>query len=189
MVELQHRASAPLELLPFSHAPVADFDSPGFQPVKRAVKAALHTDQGGLCVYCEQNLAAEAGHVEHIKPKGGPNAYPHLCFTYTNLAHSCNSDRTCGHKKGGGLLQEPGPGCNAVWVLLTDGAIDAASGLTRGQVHQARQMRDMLGLNQPALSRERQKYMDVFVRLLETSPEDARIFLVAAPFRHMLARV
>jgi uncharacterized protein (TIGR02646 family) len=190
MVELQHRANVPPELLPFANALVAEFDSPEFQPTKRVVKAALHADQGGLCVYCEQYLDAQAGHIEHIKPKGGPHAHPHLCFLYANFAHSCSNDRTCGHKKGAGLLPtEPGPGCNAEWVLLTDGAIDVVSGLTRSQKQRPEQTRDMLGLNNPVLCQERKKYVHAFITVLKEFPNDASAFLVSVPFRHILTRV
>lgn len=86
MVELQHRAQPTLALTQFLVAnptlTVSDFDSLAFRPVKDAVKADLHADQGGLCVYCEKKLAANEGQVEHIKPKAGPNGHPALCFTY-----------------------------------------------------------------------------------------------------------
>lgn len=114
----QHRAVPTPVLTAFNAAnpaaTVAEFSSQAFQPVKTAVKADLNKDQGGLCVYCEGNLAPDAGQVEHIKPKGGPNAYPLLCFKYSNDAHSCINTKTCGQKKKNGLLPvEPGPGCNA----------------------------------------------------------------------------
>jgi uncharacterized protein (TIGR02646 family) len=190
MVELQHRANVPPELLPFTNALATDFDGLGFRPVKKIVKACLHADQDGLCVYCEQHLRAEEGHIEHIKPKGGPNAHPHLCFVYTNLAHSCSNDRTCGHKKGASLLPtEPAPSCNSDWILLTDGALGVVDGLSRGQRHRARQTRDMLGLNNAVLCQERKKYVAIFIALLREFPHDAGAFLVSVPFRHILARV
>ncbi len=57
MVELQHRAVPTPALTAFNAsnpaATVNDFDSQAFQIVKNTVKADLHADQGGLCVYCE----------------------------------------------------------------------------------------------------------------------------------------
>ena len=92
MVELQHRPIPTPALTAYiaSHPGIAvpDFDNLIFQPVKTAVKADLNQDQDGLCVYCETHLKANVGQVEHIKPKAGPNAHPHLCFSYTNYANS-----------------------------------------------------------------------------------------------------
>lgn len=194
MVELQHRAAIPLELHSFlqahPRAGVADFDSWKFQPAKRAVKAALSADQEGLCVYCERRLAADDGQLEHIKPKGGPNAHPLLCFTYTNFAHSCINDHTCGQKKQNGLLPiEPGPNCNADWTLSTDGAIEPTGNQTRARKHAVRQTRDMLGLNNAALMLERRRFLDTFVRVLRETPNDSHQFLDLVPFRYILGTV
>lgn len=134
MIELRHTATVPaLEDYLHQHPDAAtdDFDSLEFHPVKQQVRATLSSEQGGLCVYCEQLLAADTGQVEHIKPKSGPSAHPELAFVYTNYAHSCINNKTCGQKKKAGLLPiEPGPGCNHDFILLTDGQIAAKSGLT-----------------------------------------------------------
>lgn len=99
------------------------FDDPGFKLVKDAVKAALNQDQAGLCAYCERQLLATVGQVDHIKPKGGKHGRPDLCFTYTNFSHSCISNKICGQKKSAGLLPiEPGPGCNQQLVYSTTDA-------------------------------------------------------------------
>ena len=193
MIELQHRPIPTPALSSFvaTHpgATVSDFDSKTFQPIKTAVKADLNQDQGGLCVYCESKLAADAGQVEHIKPKGGPNAHPHACFAYTNYAHSCINPKTCGQKKGSGLLPiEPAPGCNANWTLSTDGTIEPVAGLTRAHQHQVRQTRDMLGLNKDAnLVDERQRWFKNALTVLQQASVDLPLFLQAAPFRHILA--
>ena len=195
MVELQHRHTPTPSLTAFVAAhpgiTATDFDSLAFQPVKAVVKADLNEDQGGLCVYCESKLAADAGQVEHIKPKGGKNAHPHLCFSYTNFAHSCINPKTCGQKKNNGLLPiEPGPGCNADWTLSTDGTIEPAAGLTRRGVHQVCQTRDMLGLNKDSnLVDERQRWLKSVLAVLQQAPDDLPLFLQEAPFRHILATV
>lgn len=195
MVELQHTLPAPAALAQFCalnpNATPADFDGLAFSTVKAAVKAALHQEQGGLCVYCEQMLAATAGQVEHIKPKGGPNAQPALCFTYTNYAHSCIKPKTCGQKKKSGLLPiEPGLGCNDAWTLSTDGTIEPVSGLTRARRHEVRQTRDMLGLNADSdLVIERQKWLQQVLTILQQAPDEVNDFLKSAPYRHILATV
>ena len=195
MVELQHRTVPTAALCAFNtakpSAAVADFDSPVFAPVKRAVKADLNADQDGLCVYCESKLAADAGHVEHIKPKAGKHARPDLCFTYTNLAHSCSNSKTCGHHKQAKLLLiEPAPGCNAKWTLSTDGTIEPIAGLSKQQNHAVRHTRNMLGLNADAnLVDERQRWLRNALLVLRQKPGDIHIFLQSAPYRHMLATV
>ena len=60
---------------------------------RKQLKAALHTRQNGLCVYCEialensdnQNIGS---HVDHILPK---EKHPALTFDYHNLVLSCFS--------------------------------------------------------------------------------------------------
>lgn len=195
MVELQHRATPTPALTAFiaAHpgAAVADFDSKAFAPVKRAVKADLNLDQGGLCVYCESPLAPTSGQVEHIKPKAGGNGHPHLCFAYTNYAHSCINPKTCGHRKGNGLLPiEPSPGCNTQWTLSTNGTIEPIADLPRKQLHIVRQTRDMLGLNADAnLVDERKRWVANTLAVLQQAPNDIHLFLHTAPYRHMLATV
>lgn len=193
MVELQHRVLPTAALTAFTlanpAAVVADFDGLAFQPVKTAVKADLNQDQGGLCVYCEKRLAKHEGQVEHIKPKAGPNAQPQLCFSYANYAHSCINSRTCGQKKGDGLLPiEPGPGCNAEWTLSTDGTIEPIAGLTRQRRHAVEQTRGMLGLNSDSnLVDERRRWLLNAITVLQQAPADLPAFIQTAPYRYMLA--
>lgn len=193
MVELQHRAIPTPLLTQFVAAhpglSVKGFDSLVFRPVKDAVKADLNADQGGLCAYCEGRLAATDGQVEHIKPKGGPNAHANLCYVYSNYAHSCINAKTCGQQKKNGILPiEPGPGCNVNWSLSTDGTIEPVPGLTRRQHHAVRQTRDMLGLNKDSnLVDERQRWLKSALAILQQAPNDIQQFLQQAPYRHILA--
>lgn len=195
MVELQHRTVPTQALRTFvaanPGAGVDDFDSPAFRPIKLAVKADLNQDQGGLCVYCEIHLSPQSGQVEHIKPKAGANAHPHLCFSYTNYAHSCINPKSCGQKKKNGLLPiEPGPGCNAQWTLSTDGTVEPRTHLTRAQHHAVRQTRDMLGLNADSnLVDERKRWLAQTIAVLQSAPHEIHVFIQAAPFRHLLVTV
>jgi uncharacterized protein (TIGR02646 family) len=195
VVELHHRSGGVTILQAFlanhPRAQISDWDSQTFQPVKRQVKQALHEDQQGLCIYCERKIDATDGQIDHIKPKSGPHADPYLCFIYTNHAHSCINNKTCGQKKKHGLLPiEPGPGCNRQWTLSTDGAVEPVAGLTRHQKHGVTQTRGMLGLNADArLVDERQKWLTSSIEVLKASPEDITAFLQDSPFRHILATV
>ncbi|MFZ4288824.1 retron system putative HNH endonuclease [Variovorax sp. HJSM1_2] len=189
MVELEHRAQEPAVLTQFRadhpNAGPADFDDLS----KPEIKAALNEDQDGLCAYCEMVLPANGGQIDHIKPKGGANAHTHLCFTYTNYAHSCVNPKTCGQKKKSGLLPiEPGPGCNNEWELFTDGTIEPIANLARQRVHQVKQTRDMLGLNADSnLVDERKRWFARTIEVLKQAPDDIQLFLDTAPFRHILA--
>lgn len=193
MVELQHRMNGVPALHTYTaghpQASVLEWESATFQTVKRQVKRALNEDQQGLCAYCERKLSPSEGQIDHIKPKSGPNAHPALCFIYTNYAQSCINNKTCGQKKGHGLLPiEPGPGCNQWWSLSTDGTVEPIAGLTRKQKHEITQTRDMLGLNKDsALVDDRQKWFNSALEVLRTSPNDLTDFLNSSPFRHILA--
>lgn len=193
MVELEHRTIPTPRLTQYLNdnpaVTVADFDGKLFGPVKRLVKADLHQDQGGLCVYCEQLLEANEGQVEHIKPKAGANAHPHLCFDYNNYAHSCINSKTCGQRKRDRLLPiEPGLGCNDQWAIVVDsGLIAPLPNLSRGQCHSVKQTRDMLGLNADSnLVNERKKWFNQAVEVLKVAPDDIDQFLQSAPFRVLI---
>lgn len=193
MIELQHRSVEPEKLREFRrnfpNAGKDDFNGPNFSSAKRAVKAALHEDQDGMCAYCERLLSPDSGQIDHIKPKGGANAHPHLCFTYTNFAHSCIDDKTCGQKKKDGLLPiEPGPGCNDRWELSTNGKIEPLSPLSRSEKHNVKKTRDMLGLNTPDLTKDREEWFKSAISTLERCPDDIDIFLQDAPFRVIIAK-
>lgn len=193
MIELQHRSIPTPTLTQFiANNPTAtpkDFNGLSFQPIKQAVKADLNADQGGLCVYCESRLEPNAGQIEHIKPKSGPNAHPHLCFSYTNYAHSCINPKTCGQKKKDGLLPiEPKAGCNAEWILSTDGTIEPHPDLTRQRRHAVVQTRDMLGLNKDSnLVDERQRWFRNTLSVLQQAPNDLADFLDTAPYKYILS--
>ncbi len=192
MVELQHRTTPTPLLTDFVAAcpelSATDFDTRAFTPVKQAIKADLNEDQGGLCVYCEKTLPATEGQIDHIKPKAGTNGRPDLCFVYHNYAHSCINPKTCGQKKQNGLLPiEPGPGCNAEWVLSTDGTIEPLPELTRRRRHDVIQTRDMLGLQDANLVDERRRWFASAITILKQAPDDFSEFLQHAPYRHILA--
>lgn len=192
MIEINHRNPEPTQLSEFVAAKgvvkTDDFNSLEFQSVKLAVKACLNEDQGGLCAYCESKIGPRDGQIDHIKPKGGKNAHPHLCFTYSNYAHSCISDKRCGQKKRDGILPiEPTVGCNDFWQLSTDGTIEAKLGLAKKQRHDVRQTLDMLGLNRDAgLVDERRRWFLNTIEILRDFPGEIDAYLADAPFRQIL---
>ena len=112
---------------------ISDFDKDKeFNKIKPFIKAQLHKEQNGLCVYCERKLTKDEGQIEHIKPKKGKYAYPHLCFQYSNYAHGCINPKTCGQKKRDLLLPiEPKIGCNNKFSLSTDGFIIPRENLSK----------------------------------------------------------
>ncbi len=196
MVEFTRRHPEPPELAAYRganpSAGPADFSSATFHPTKQAVKRALHSDQGGLCAYCESPLGPDAGQIDHVKPKGGPHAHPHLTFVYDNYVHGCcHEPRHCGQKKADRLLHiEPGPaGCNDRFTLSTNGEIDARTDLSRQERHLVRTTRDQLGLNYSALRVEREKWINSSLTLLQTSVADFEAFIADKPFRYILRRL
>ena len=195
MVELQHSTVPPALITFLAENPAATvsyFDDQAFKPVKDVVKAALNGDQNGLCVYCEKIMSPSEGQVEHIKPKGGINAHPDLCFSYTNLVQSCINSKTCGQKKAAGILPiEPSIGCNDKWIFsVTDASIQPIVGLTKSQRHPVRQTLDMLGLNRdPALVQERKKWFAKVEQVLKEAPQDVDLFLQVIPYRYIFATV
>lgn len=200
MVELIRRSSHPPKLVAYISTPPgpnpADFD--GRTPFTRhggtppspkdQTKAYLNADQGGICVYCEQQLAPNEGHLEHIKPK---SAYPLLTFDYTNLAQSCQATHHCGHNKSEATLPfEPGPGCNAKWTLVSaTGAIDAISGLSPADRHAANQTYQILGLNKAPLPDARLAEIGRLKQVLAAAPHAASAYFASTQFRFILRRL
>lgn len=194
MIELRRRQIEPQELTDFNNnypnAGVEYFDRVEFASAKKAIKKALNRDQGELCVYCERQLAADSGHVEHVKPKDANGGRPDFCFTYENLAHSCDNKKTCGHKKKNHYLPiEPGPGCNKKLSISTDGKIVPIGDLSKSERHQIRSgVVDRLGLNNDTtLVSERKKLLENFIIVLKAAPDSAAEFLSDKPFSHIFS--
>ncbi len=194
MVELQH-GPEPQELAQYraSHpqAGPKDFGTQAFTPTKQVVKACLHRDQGGLCVYCERQLQPTDGQVEHIKPKGGLYGCSHLTFIYQNYAHSCKNEKTCGQKKGHTPLPiEPWPGCNADWTLSTDGTIEPVLGLSKQRKHEVTHTCWILGLNNDAgLIDDRKRHLMNALQCAQMDPDELDLFLSEHPFRYITSTV
>lgn len=183
MIELQHQ-DEPVVLEKYRQQhPQANWETAGFQPVKEETRHALHIEQDGLCVYCEQKICLDEGHVEHIKPKG---KYPAQRFVYNNLAHSCNGQKHCGHNKGGHEIAiEPRQDCNRYFELRErDGILEPAADLNEDEEQQARETLRIIGLNNAKLSNKREQFAAV-IRYL-ANPQEVTEFLQTAPFRWSL---
>lgn len=183
MIELKH-IHEPVELSEYRRRnPASTWDDAAFNVVKPIVRQQLNQEQEGLCVYCENTLPDNEGHIEHIKSK---RLNPTLTFVYENLSRSCDGPGHCGHHKKRQILPiEPRTGCNRYFILQAlDGKLAPAPGLQRNETQDAKNTLQILGLNAPALARLRKSYVDT-VRYLSNSAEIAD-FVSTAPFRWSL---
>ncbi len=188
MIELQHH-NEPESLIKYRRDnPNVQWGEDDFWPVKKEIRHTLHTEQEGLCVYCEKEIGQNDGHVEHVKPKGKPE-FSALTFAFDNLAHSCDSSEHCGHFKKNHILPiEPCPGCNRYFELMTrDGKLVPASGLNENEKKQAKDTLCVLGLNTSAIARQRQQFA-MIIQSFENLA-DIDIFLQQSPFRWVLQGV
>lgn len=82
----------------FSKKPV----SPAVTTCMRETKGLLLANQSFQCVYCERSISddPESSHVEHLEPQNETSGNPNRRFDITNLAACCQTNDTCGHKKG-----------------------------------------------------------------------------------------
>ena len=101
------------------------------------------------------------------------------------------NQKHCGIKKKGGLLPiEPGENCNHLFAIRTDGSIEVALINSTNQArHQVRQTRDMLGLNQPSLVRERERWISSSEELLKLSIELFEVYIADKPYRFILRQL
>lgn len=108
-------------------------------PVKDAIKSALLVEQGYLCAYTLQRLAAASDcHIEHVEPQ---NAAPGKSLDYANMA-ACWPDNGGNVTSGYGAPVKAGaavtlnvdfvsphaPGCEARFVYDASGAVRPRGG-------------------------------------------------------------
>ena len=93
MVEIGHIVAEPPSLAAHrENNPGGSWDQFPAIPEKQILRYQLNLEQDGLCIYCESELSADNGHVEHIKSK---TLNSHLTFIYDNVAHSCDGSGRC----------------------------------------------------------------------------------------------
>jgi uncharacterized protein (TIGR02646 family) len=115
--------------------------------MKPTVKKALLDEQGYICCYCGIRITKSNSHIEHFRPRHGPNSYPPGEIDYNNLHACCLPDRKddakphCGMKKDDWfdpvlMISPLDPGCEQRFRFGSDGSIgerahgDIAAGTT-----------------------------------------------------------
>lgn len=131
---------------------------------RRETRRAQLANQHSLCAWCEQTITLETSHTDHIEPKSGSQASPHLTFSSDNLLASCgkSNSETCGHAKKDSKL--------ASWVHPyntsnlqshfshdpTDGKLNPS---TSANVPDAQDAIDKLNLNHRPLREKRENFL------------------------------
>jgi uncharacterized protein (TIGR02646 family) len=134
---------------------------------KRDVKAALMTEQGHLCCYCERRLIDSDSHIEHFQPQSDPAVDP---LDFSNLLCSCQNQlkkgepRHCGNLKNDwydpDLLVSPfDPACEERFAHTGDGLIKPASAHDQA----AAETISKLGLDLPKLNALREMAIEPFL--------------------------
>ena len=135
--------------------------------IRDALLALFH----GKCAYCEtKTQAATWGHIEHYRPKQGPNASPDKAFDWDNLLWACprcnsefKGDQFPDAPDGGPIVNpcqdEPGDHLEFDWDPVT--RIASVWGESeRGQTTES-----VLQLNRPDLRTERSGYVEKLAAL------------------------
>ena len=185
MVEIGHILAEPPSLAAHRASnPGGLWDQFPAIPEKQILRHQLNLEQEGLCIFCESELSANDGHVEHIKSK---TLNSHLTFIYDNVAHSCDGPGRCGHHKRREVLPiEPRPGANNFFALSAlTGELSPVVGLSELNNQRSKDTLRILGLNHdPGLNRRRQQYAVTLCGLITAA--DIAAFLSSVPFRWSL---
>ena len=149
------------------------------------VKSALVSLFHGKCAYCESHIThVDYGHVEHYRPKGGPNGSPDLCFEWANLLLACGICNGAEFKSDhfpeavdGGPVINP---CEDDPAMHFEFRFDAKLGLASvyGITSRGRTTENLLGLNRPELRRFRSqqvKKLAVLEHLAATNQDAKRL--------------
>jgi uncharacterized protein (TIGR02646 family) len=103
---------------------------------KESLHKTLVEEQFYLCAYCECKIDTKDSHIEHLRPRNGPNGAGGLELEYKNMVASCvkqqnrTDPNTCGHAKSmwydDVLFVHPlSQFCNSRFRYLLDGRIAA----------------------------------------------------------------
>ena len=145
--------------------------------IKEALVSLFH----GKCAYCESHIThVDYGHIEHYRPKSGPQGRPELCFEWTNLLLACGicngsefkSDRFPEAAQGGPIVNPCEDDPSAHFEFRFDSNLGLAS--VYGITERGRTTEELLGLNRLELRRYRSqqvKKLAVLKRLAESDPE------------------
>lgn len=135
----------------------------------------LHREQQGLCCYCEMEVQAEDGHIEHMEPR---NRNPARVYDYSNLAISCNGGLAehCGHYKdnrsghawdAARFLPPHDPQTAELFLYLPDGSVQA----TARDPGKASYLISYLGLDCSRLSDCRRVHARNLIDILGSQPD------------------
>lgn len=151
-------------------------------PTKALVMTALRTEQGSICCYCMGPVGAEKDdcHIEHFRPRKGPQSHPPGMFDYGNLHAVCEGepekpttpfhcDRSKGEWYSPDLVSPLEADCATYFTYTLAGQIRASTDPQKS--HRATETIDRLGLDIPKLRALRKAAMDGL--LLDTlEPKD-----------------
>jgi uncharacterized protein (TIGR02646 family) len=143
----------------------------------KSIKAALVKMFCGKCAYCESKIThIEYGHIEHYRPKSGPEGRPKLTFVWSNLLLACGICNGAEHKgdrfptaSQGGPIVNP---CNDDPVAHLNFHYDAVTKLASvyGVTPRGKTTVELLGLNRPLLREYRSKHVQRLVVLATLAP-------------------
>ena len=125
-------------------------------------REVLIKNQGCVCAWCESKITLNTSHIDHIRAR---NRKPNLTFEVSNLVASCNSPRTCGHRKQSAALPDwvhpyETSGLEDCFTYEPDGEVRPDPGLTPVQTAEAgRALNEILNLNEPTLKERRETRM------------------------------
>jgi uncharacterized protein (TIGR02646 family) len=133
------------------------------QPLKDQVRGALLAEQGYVCCYCEQRVAADAkSHIEHLVPQ---SVDPSRALDYGNLLCSCTNRGHCGDERGNAELpvHPLQPDCAEVFEFGSDGSIAARPAAGQRAIA-------VLGLDCPGLRARRRRAVGDFLAVVAGLP-------------------
>jgi uncharacterized protein (TIGR02646 family) len=140
----------------------------------------------GKCAYCESHIRhVDYGHIEHYRPKSGPQGRPDLCFEWTNLLLACGicnggefkSDHFPEAADGGPIINP----CDEDPAGHLEFRFDAQLGLASvyGTTTRGETTEKLLGLNRLDLRRYRSqqvKKLAVLKRMANTDVQARQLF-------------
>jgi uncharacterized protein (TIGR02646 family) len=136
----------------------ADKTDNNAEELKQKIKNLLLAEQGEICCYCEERIAMDSCHIEHLLPKGN-SQFTHLASSYENLLCSCNYVQSCGNKKGNEAMIPISPldeNCEDLFTYSDRGKII-------GNNQDACDTIRILNLDSEHFNSARKKIMDIFI--------------------------
>ncbi len=151
-------------------------------PCHQQVGESLRTEQYHVCCYCEVEIAAEEGHIEHMVPR---SARPGQDYDYNNLAASCDGGAVehCGRfkddrHKNPGHRYDPNrfclphdPSTASLFQYLPNGSVGTATGLNAQAAQRATYMIGYLGLQCARLVSRRRAHARQLIDTLGATPD------------------